>query len=74
MTDDPRELAAGAFEEAARELDAASGHLLATARHFREGEIPRGCAHAYAAEGHMLVARQIVEARAVQHARRSVPE
>lgn len=48
MTDNPaaeaRAAAAATYERAAEELDAAAAHLRHTARLFREGEVPRGCA------------------------------
>ena len=52
------EQAAWRYEAAANELERAVGHLRTAARHYREQEIPRGCAHAWAAHGHIVTARQ----------------
>jgi hypothetical protein len=67
MTEESRETAAAELESAADELDLAVAHLRIAAGHFREGEIPRACAHTFAAEGHMIEARRQVENRAVVH-------
>jgi hypothetical protein len=37
------------YEEAAAELEAAVRHLRTTAGHFRDANVPRGCAHSWAA-------------------------
>lgn len=71
MTNDQREQAAEHYEEAAAELERAVQHLRTTARHFREGEVPRGCAHAWAATGHIKTAETLLNALAVLHAAKS---
>jgi HEPN domain-containing protein len=71
MTEESQETAAAELESAADELERAVAHLRVAARHFREGEIPRACAHAFAAEGHMIEARRQVEHRAVVHRTKS---
>ena len=48
------ELQAGRFETIAFELEAALTHARIAASHLRQGEVPRGCAHAFALEGHLL--------------------
>ncbi len=62
MTDNPaaeaRAAAAATYERAAEEFDAAA-HLRHTARLFREGEVPRGCAHAFAALGHIRTGQML---------------
>ena len=67
MTDNPREMVAERFDRAAAELRTAADHLDIAAGHFRAGEVPRGCAHGFAAEGHMVNARRLVDENAVVH-------
>ncbi len=66
-----REQAADRYDAAANELERAVAHLRTSARHYREQEIPRGCAHAWAAHGHIVTARQQMDDNAVIHASRS---
>jgi hypothetical protein len=61
------------YEEAARELEVAAAHLRRTAEHFRNREIPRACAHVFAAQGHLLVVHKIIEDHALLHASKAVP-
>jgi hypothetical protein len=61
------------YDDAARELDEAARHCEVAARHFRDGDVPRGAAHAWAARGHVLEADAILDERAREHARRSEP-
>ncbi len=68
-----RETAASRYEQAAEELERAAQHLRTTAGHFRAGDVPRGCAHAFAALGHMYTAQSTVQELAVEHARFSEP-
>jgi hypothetical protein len=60
-------------EQAAAELDLAAQHCRTAAGHFRSGEVPRGAAHAWAAQGHLLEAAQLLEAQARDHAAHSSP-
>lgn len=71
MTEENRETAAAEFDGAADELERAVQHLRVAAGHFRDGEIARACAHAFAAEGHMIEARRMVEHRALVHRTKS---
>jgi hypothetical protein len=71
MTEETRETAAAEFDGAADELERAVEHLRIAATHFRDGEIARACAHAFAAEGHMLEARGKIEHRALVHRTKS---
>ncbi len=48
-----RDYVASLFDETAHELQQAAEHYLEAARHFREGEVPRGCAHEMAARGYI---------------------
>jgi hypothetical protein len=68
-----REDAARRYDQVADELELAVAHLRTTARHFRDAEIPRACAHAWAARGHRLNARALLDALASEHASRSAP-
>jgi hypothetical protein len=68
------EAAAQLYDEAAAELDQAARHCEVAAQHFRNKEVPRGAAHAWAARGHMLEALARLDEQAREHARRSVPE
>jgi hypothetical protein len=74
MAEDPRDVAAREFDAAAQELDLAARHLRTTARHFRDRDVPRACAHAYAAYGHMIAAQRTVDERAGIHAAKSIPD
>jgi hypothetical protein len=67
------EAAAALFDEAAAELDRAAEHARVAAQHFRDGEVPRGGAHAWAVRGHLLKARRALDEQAVQHSERSQP-
>ena len=73
MTEEALAAAAEEFEQAARDLDLAVQHLRTAARHFRERNVPRGCAHAFAAQGHVNVAQGHIDHRAIVHAEKSVP-
>ena len=66
-----REQAADRYDAAADELERAAAHLRTAAWHSREQEIPRACAHAWAAHGHIVTARQQMDDNAVVHASRS---
>jgi hypothetical protein len=68
------EATAKLYDEAARELDQAARHCEVAARHFRDGEVPRGAAHAWAARGHILEAERRLDEQAREHAGRSRPE
>lgn len=62
-----REAAARLFEEAAAELERASGHCRRAAERFRDGEVPGATAHAWAALGHLREAELGLEAQARGH-------
>ncbi|PKL74862.1 MAG: hypothetical protein CVV27_18345 [Candidatus Melainabacteria bacterium HGW-Melainabacteria-1] len=67
------ETQAAHFDAIATELEQALSHARIAARHLRDGEVPRGCAHAFALEGHLLQARQSLDAAARLHARKARP-
>jgi len=62
------------FEETATELERALEHCRVAAQHFRDGVVPRGTAHAWAARGHLLKAEALLDAQAREHADHSVPQ
>ena len=62
---DSREAVAARYDQAADELDAAIHHLRVAAQRFRDHDVPRGCAHAFAAYGHMHTAQDKVDENAV---------
>ena len=66
--------AAQLYERAAAELKTAAAHCETAAQHFRDGEIPRGAAHAWAARGHVLAAERDLDEQARTHAQMSRPE
>ena len=65
------EQAIGFYERAAEELRLAAAHCDVAARHFRDRLVPRGTAHAFAAEGHVLNARGALDDAARLHASKS---
>jgi hypothetical protein len=67
------EAAAGLYNSAAEELEQAAKHCRTAARHFRDQEVPRGAAHAWAALGHIRAAEESLDAQARTHAGKSVP-
>jgi len=67
------EAAAALFDDAAAELEEAAKHARTAARHFRNGEVPRGAAHAWAVYGHVQAATESLAAQAREHARESNP-
>ena len=67
------EAAATLYEAAASELEHAAAHCRTAASHFRDGEIPRAAAHAWAARGHTLTAAESLDEQAREQARRSTP-
>ena len=70
---DDLEVSAGLFDSAAEELERAAEHCRTAASHFRDGEVPRGAAHAWAAVGHIREAEESLQAQARMHAGKSTP-
>lgn len=68
------EATARLYSEAAEELRLAAEHCLVASRHFSDGVVPRGAAHAWAARGHVLNAEALLARQAREHATRSVPQ
>jgi hypothetical protein len=67
------EEAARLYDAAAEELEQAAKHCRTAARHFRDEEVPRGAAHAWAAYGHIRAAEDSLDEQARAHASKSVP-
>lgn len=67
------EEAARLYDTAAEELELAAKHCRTAARHFRDEEVPRGAAHAWAAYGHIRTAEDALDEQARAHARKSNP-
>lgn len=59
------------YEEAAAEFEAVVKHLRIAADHFRDGNIPRGSAHAWAAAGNASNGDRKLRELAEFHASRS---
>lgn len=68
-----REAAAAEYERAAAELSCAASHLRTAARHLTGGEVPRACAHALSADGHISFACEALRDLARLQTRRSEP-
>ena len=66
-----RELASQLYEQAADELAVAAAHARRSAEHFRNGEVPRALAHAWATRGHVLAAERALDEQALEHRLRS---
>ncbi len=67
------EAAARLYDDAAAQLELATRHCRTAARHFRDGEVPRGAAHAWAARGHLLMAEERLDVQARTHSTRANP-
>ena len=65
---------ARAYDEIATELEQELAHVRVAAEHYRNELVPRGAAHAWAAHGHLLAARDRLEAQAHDHATHAVAE
>lgn len=70
---DRLEAAAKLYDEAAEELDLAAQHCRTAAQHFRDRLVPRGAAHAWAAQGHVREAQHRLDEQSREHALRSNP-
>ena len=64
---DPRDEVAAVFKEAAKELERAAAHCRIAALHYEDREVPRGCAHAFAAVGHLKQAERFIDRNATFH-------
>ena len=68
---DARDEAAELLDAAAAQLREAEAHLRVAAAHFRDREVPRACAHQWAARGHLLRALDAMDSQARTHSERS---
>jgi len=64
---DQREELSKEFELIARELDKAAKHCRVTSNRFSKHEIPAGCAHIFAALGHLSNAKKSIDSCAEIH-------
>jgi hypothetical protein len=63
--------AASLYDAAAQELERAAAHARRAGEHFRDGEVPRGAAHAWASLGHVKAAEDALFRQARDHRERS---
>ncbi len=70
---DPFENAATMLEQSARELEVGMQHLRVAAQHYRGHEVPRACAHAWSATGHLKTVGRLLDDLAILHASKSNP-
>ena len=68
MTNPSIEAMKAHFERAAEELEVAARHCRIAAGHFEAQEVPRGCAHGFAALGNMAEAEEALTAATRLHA------
>lgn len=59
------------YETLQRELEAAMEHCRVAAGHYREENVPRACAHAFAIQGHLHMAQQRLGELAKAHAEKA---
>jgi len=71
MTNDRLREVAERWDAVGAVLRRAVAHAETTARHFRAAEVPRGCAHAFAAEGELRAAWREIGELSELHAKRS---
>ena len=57
----------------ALELEKALAHCKTASAHFTNKEVPRGCAHILAMQGHLASAEQLQKEIAIVHASRAIP-
>ncbi|HEX3722841.1 MAG TPA: hypothetical protein VHV31_08620 [Nitrolancea sp.] len=70
---DSRDVAAEQLEEIATELERAAQHCRVAATHYRERNVPRAAAHAWAAQGHVHHGNGALLRLAEEHAAHAVP-
>lgn len=64
----PRDDVAELFRVAAEKLERAAAHCRIAAGHYTDRDVPRGCAHAFAALGDIALARDAIDENAKLHA------
>lgn len=55
------------LQQITEELEKGIAHAKVAAGHFKSGEVPRGCAHSFALEGHIAAASEILSQMAKDH-------
>jgi hypothetical protein len=70
---DRHELQAKSLDAIVTELEQAIAHAKIAAVHFRSGEVPRGCAHALAVDGHIQSANEALSQIAQRHRLAAAP-
>jgi hypothetical protein len=65
---DPRDDVAEQFKVAAEKLECAAAHCRIAAKHYMDRDVPRGCAHAFAALGDIALAHDAIDTNARLHA------
>jgi hypothetical protein len=65
---DPRDDVAEVFRRAAEKLERAAAHCRIAAKHYADRDVPRGCAHAFAALGDIALAQDAIGENAKLHA------
>jgi hypothetical protein len=65
---DPRDDIADMFKAAAEKLERAAAHCRIAAKHYTDRDVPRGCAHAFAALGDIALASDAIDQNAKLHA------
>ena len=65
---DPRDDVASEFRAAAEKLERAAAHCRIASKHYIDRDIPRGCAHAFAALGDIALANEAITKNAKLHA------
>ena len=65
---DPRDDVAAEFRNAAEQLERAAAHCRIAALHYTNRDVPRGCAHAFAALGDLSMAESALRKNAELHA------
>jgi len=65
---DPRDDVAENFRAAAEKLERAAAHCRIAAKHYTDRDVPRGCAHAFAALGDIALAQDAIDQNAKLHA------
>lgn len=57
------------FKSISSELEKALAHSKVCESHFKDGNVPRGCAHTVALEGHLLLVLEKLESVKLLHAK-----
>lgn len=74
MSENTLVTAGGLYARIAEELEIAARHSRVAAEHFNHGDVPRGCAHAFATTGHIRNAQVVLDEAAQLHASRATLE